>query len=97
MGSLLWEDEGATCDVYRVKGMVNMAGSSSKFKYIVQGVHELFDIQPSSEPWSSTTRHSKVWTVMVVVARAVCWPHPDIMWCCGSACSLCLLEDTWMV
>ncbi len=53
LGSLLWltvEKGEDTMDIFRVKGVVSIVGEPEK--HIVQGVHDLFDIQPSiGEKW----------------------------------------------
>lgn len=51
LGSILWVDEGSTMDVFRVKGVADVAGSEAK--HIVQGVHELFEVTPSGESWAA--------------------------------------------
>jgi G3E family GTPase len=44
-------------DVFRVKGIVEMAGDDRR--YVVQGVHELLEIRPA-DPWSAGERMGKL-------------------------------------
>mmetsp|Transcript_25156 Transcript_25156/g.63271 ORF Transcript_25156/g.63271 Transcript_25156/m.63271 type:complete len:430 (-) Transcript_25156:7-1296(-) len=48
LADLLWE-QGREEDVYRFKGQVAVAGQSQK--YVLQGVHSLFELAPSGVPW----------------------------------------------
>lgn len=52
LGSLVWE--GGADKYFRYKGVMAVAGSD--LKHVLQGVHELFDCQPTSEPWAPAER-----------------------------------------
>ena len=47
LGSWLWEEERETdVDVFRCKGVVAIKGEIEK--HVLQGVHQLFDVEPIS-------------------------------------------------
>ncbi|KAL0583481.1 hypothetical protein ABG067_006599 [Albugo candida] len=55
LGELLWADQkeglcDANFEIFRIKGVV--AIEKSPYKYILQGVHDLFEITSSKEVWS---------------------------------------------
>jgi len=54
LDSILWEQNLRTEDILRLKGVVNVYGSTNQ--KIIQAVHEVYDIQDagSSRPGSST-------------------------------------------
>jgi G3E family GTPase len=55
LGQLLWhhqdtEDKKDSTNIFRVKGIIEI--QNEPFKYILQGVGELFEIRPSEEKWN---------------------------------------------
>jgi len=48
IGTLLW-DKPNGIEVFRLKGMVSVAGCD--FKYALQGVHEIFELTQTTVPW----------------------------------------------
>ncbi len=58
LGSLLWDRSDAE-RIYRCKGVVSIKGEARKF--VLQAVHELFEVTESREDWSTgEERCSKV-------------------------------------
>nr|XP_054507614.1 zinc-regulated GTPase metalloprotein activator 1A-like isoform X2 [Agelaius phoeniceus] len=59
--NLLWEKNvkdktGCTMDVIRLKGLVSIQGKSHQV--IVQGVHELYDLEETSVPWKEDEKRT---------------------------------------
>jgi G3E family GTPase len=60
LGSLLWTEQDqkaaqqSTLDIFRCKGSIAVVNDERK--YILQGVHALFDLQPTDVKWSETEK-----------------------------------------
>lgn len=44
LDGLLWERESRPEDVYRIKGLLRVAGPEAPFKFVLQAVHELYEV-----------------------------------------------------
>ena len=66
LDTALWEKTSHKQDIYRMKGLLNVAGSDAA--HILQAVHELYDIVPGMcwKDLPSTQRHQ---TKVVVIGR----------------------------
>jgi G3E family GTPase len=56
--SLFWETDEDSPTILRVKGTASIAGSDEK--YMIQGVHDNFDIQPSGFSWGEEKRMTRI-------------------------------------
>lgn len=57
---LLWEGTADSADLFRIKGLLHVAGTGSSRKHILQGVHEIYDIVEGPEWAPGEQRGSKV-------------------------------------
>jgi len=58
LASLFWEQKFET-QIFRVKGLAAVEGKDEK--YMIQGVHDNFDVTPTDIMWEkSETRHNKI-------------------------------------
>lgn len=58
LGTFLWENIPDSCEVYRIKGIVNVV--DSPLIHILQGVKETFEITASSEKWNDNIDMQRV-------------------------------------
>jgi len=58
LDTLLWEETAEKLDLFRIKGLLHVAGSNHK--HILQGVHELYDIVEGPEWAPGEPRASKL-------------------------------------
>lgn len=66
LDNVLWEKEAHKQDIYRMKGLLNIAGKDEA--HILQAVHELYDIVPGMH-WSDLPATNRHQTKVVVIGR----------------------------
>ena len=66
LDSLLWDKGSPTQDIYRMKGLLKVAGSSKA--HVLQAVHELYDVVPGIA-WSDLPAEQQQQNKVVLIGR----------------------------
>ena len=66
LDSLLWDKGTPTQDIYRMKGLLKVAGSSRA--HVLQAVHELYDVVPGIA-WSDLPTQQQHQNKIVLIGR----------------------------
>ena len=66
LDSLLWDKGSPTQDIYRMKGLLKVAGSSQA--HVLQAVHELYDVVPGIA-WSDLPAQQQHQNKVVLIGR----------------------------
>lgn len=66
LDSLLWDKGRPVQDIYRMKGLLKIAGSSKA--HVLQAVHELYDVVPGIA-WSDLSAHQQHQSKIVLIGR----------------------------
>ena len=66
LDSLLWDKGSPTQDIYRMKGLLKVAGSAQA--HVLQAVHELYDVVPGIA-WSDLPAQQQHQSKVVLIGR----------------------------